>query len=160
MRTPMTNDQLIRDFYAAFDRGDYAFMQYAYHPDATFYDPVFQDLDAREVKAMWQMLLTASSDLKVISSEVSSAETSGSCRWDAWYTFSRTGRKVHNIIQAKFQFKDGKIFRHEDQFDLWRWSRQALGFSGLLLGWSSVIRNKVRGTAKSALQKFLQSSAA
>jgi ketosteroid isomerase-like protein len=152
------NDQLIKDFYDAFNRGDYAFMQQAYHPQATFYDPVFQELDATRVTAMWQMLLTASKDLKVMGSEVTSDQSTGSCRWDAWYTFSRTGRKVHNIVHAKFQFKDGKIFRHEDQFDLWRWARQALGLSGLLLGWSGAVQNKVRITAKSSLDKFLQAS--
>jgi hypothetical protein len=154
----VTNDQLISDFYTAFNSGDYIQMQQAYHADATFYDPVFQDLSAVQVKAMWQMLLTSSKDLKVICSEIKSNELSGSCRWDAWYTFSRTGRKVHNIIYARFQFKDGRIFRHEDRFNFWRWSRQALGFSGLLLGWTSAVRNKVRSTAKSSLDKFLQAS--
>lgn len=149
------HDQLIKDFYAAFNKGDYSFMQQAYHPKATFYDPVFQELNASKVKAMWQMLLTASKDLRVECSEINTNNASGNCRWDAWYTFSKTGRKVHNIVHAKFQFEHGKIIRHEDQFDLWRWSRQALGPSGLFLGWSDIVQGKVRATAKSSLDKFL-----
>ncbi|RAW01736.1 nuclear transport factor 2 family protein [Pseudochryseolinea flava] len=151
----MTHDQLIKDFYSACNQRDYAFMQQAYHPKATFFDPVFQELNAQKVKAMWQMLLTASKDLRVECSNVHSNNASGSCRWDAWYTFSKTGRKVHNIIHAKFQFEHGLIIRHEDQFDLWRWSRQALGTSGLLLGWSDIVQGKVRATAKGSLDKFI-----
>ena len=59
------HEAIIRDFYTAFNRKDYAAMQALYHPQATFYDPVFQQLDAAEVKAMWQMLLTSSRDLAV-----------------------------------------------------------------------------------------------
>jgi hypothetical protein len=77
------------------------------------------------------------------------------CRWEAWYTFSRTGRKVHNIIDASFEFKDGKILVHQDTFDFWRWTRQALGMPGILLGWTPFMRNKVRVTARNGLKKFM-----
>ena len=54
----------------------------------------------------------------------------GSADWTADYLFSKTGRQVFNEIHAEFEFKDGKIFRHHDTFDIWKWSRQALGISG------------------------------
>jgi hypothetical protein len=152
------NKKLIQDFYSAFNARDYVTMQQAYHKQAEFYDPVFQELNSEQVKAMWQMLLTTSKDLVVKVSEISADDASGKCRWDAWYTFSRTGRKVHNIIQARFQFRDGHIINHRDHFSLWRWSRQALGISGVLLGWSPIVRNKVRATAQSALRKYMQSN--
>ena len=62
---------------------------------------------------------------------------------------------MHNIIDAEFEFKDGKIFRHDDQFDFWRWSRQALGPAGLLLGWTPILRNKVQKTARKGLEDFI-----
>ncbi len=31
-------------------------MNSVYHPEVTFYDPVFENLDAAQVKAMWEML--------------------------------------------------------------------------------------------------------
>ncbi|HEX8059406.1 MAG TPA: nuclear transport factor 2 family protein, partial [Cyclobacteriaceae bacterium] len=83
-------------------------------------------------------------------------DQSGSALWEAWYSFSRTGRQVHNIIDAKFEFRDGLIYKHHDHFAFWRWSRQALGTSGTLLGWSPVVRNKVRETARRSLDKFMQ----
>jgi limonene-1,2-epoxide hydrolase len=149
------NEQLISKFYSAFDKKDFATMQSFYHPEARFYDPVFENLNSKEVKAMWEMLVTSAKDLRVEVSEIRADEDSGSCRWDAWYTFTATGRNVHNIIYASFKFKDGKIADHRDHFHLWRWSRMALGLTGSLLGWSSLVRNKVRQTAQSRLNKFM-----
>lgn len=149
------SETLINKFYTAFQAKDYKTMQSCYHDEAVFSDPAFQNLSSKEVKAMWQMLLTASADLRVEFGRVQSNGTSGKAHWEAWYTFTTTGRKVHNIIDAEFEFKDGKIFRHTDKFGFWRWSRQALGTSGLLLGWTPIVRNKVRETAKRRLSKFL-----
>lgn len=155
----MTNDlPVIHRFYTAFQHRDYAAMQALYHPEARFSDSVFQNLNAEEVRAMWQMLLTASKDLRVTFCEVQEDERRGNCRWDAWYTFSRSGRQVHNRIHASFEFKDGLIYRHTDIFDFWRWSRQALGISGLLLGWSSTLKNSVRKAARKNLDAFIARS--
>jgi ketosteroid isomerase-like protein len=154
MRHP--NEELIERFYDAFCTGDFRTMQDCYHDEATFRDPVFQALSSPEVKAMWEMLLKAARDLKINYSYVKANDHEGSAHWEAWYTFSKTGRKVHNVINASFTFRDGKIWRHEDQFDLWRWSRQALGMSGVLLGWSPLVVNKVRGTARRGLEKFMR----
>lgn len=149
------NEQLIHQFYESFQSRDYVSMQSAYHPKADFYDPVFQDLSAPQVKAMWQMLVTTAKDLEITCAEVIADEDSGSCTWQAKYTFTLTGRKVHNIIYASFDFKDGKILRHRDRFDLWRWSRMAFGVTGVLMGWSRVFKNKVRKTARGRLKKFM-----
>jgi len=130
-------------------------MQSCYHDQVTFNDPVFQNLKGNEAKAMWHMLVEAGKDLTLNFSDAKASESQGSCRWEAFYTFSKTGKKVHNIIDADFQFKDGKIFRHTDSFDLWRWSRMAMGTPGVLLGWSPLIRNKVRAIALSNLKKFM-----
>jgi hypothetical protein len=146
------HEALITKFYTAFQQKDFVTMQSCYHPEATFSDPVFPNLNSKEVKAMWQMLLTSSKDLRLEFSEV----TDHSARWDAWYTFSRSGRPVHNIIRSSFTFRDGRIFTQRDDFNFWRWSRQALGLSGTLLGWTPVVSNKVRSTARRALDKFMQ----
>ena len=151
------NKKLIDQFYSAFQQMNYTEMQKAYHPDAQFTDPVFGVLNCQEVRAMWEMLLTRGKDLKVTFNNVHATSTTGSCRWEAWYTFSKTGRHVHNIIQSSFDFKDGKSFRQVDSFDLWRWSRHALGLSGILLGWSPMVQNKVRAGARESLKKFISS---
>jgi hypothetical protein len=82
--------------------------------------------------------------------------TAGKAHWEAHYLFSATGRKVHNIIDGTFTFTpDGLIATHRDRFSFWRWSRQALGAPGLLLGWSPSLKRKVRSTAAGNLKKFL-----
>jgi ketosteroid isomerase-like protein len=149
--------ELINRFYTAFQQRDYAAMQACYHPEAIFHDPVFQTLDSRQVRAMWQMLLTSARDLRVTFGDVSAEGEAGSCQWHAHYTFSRTGRPVHNIVRSVFTFRDGLIITQKDHFNFWRWSRQALGLSGLLLGWSPIVKSKVRKTAQQGLAKFLTS---
>lgn len=151
-----TNKAIIEQFYTAFQQKDYKTMQSLYHKDAVFSDPAFPNLDQRGVQAMWQMLITRGKDLELSFSEVKADENTGSCRWDANYTFSKTGNKVHNIIFATFVFKDGKIIKHTDSFDFYRWSSQALGMMGKLLGWTSFLKNKVQQTANEQLIVFRQ----
>ena len=115
----------------------------------------FRDLDADHVKAMWRMLLSRGKDLRITYTVLEENGTNGKAEWEAFYTFSRTGRAVHNRIKATFTFKDGLIFTHVDHFDFWRWSRQALGLSGWLLGWSPVLRNKVQTTVAVGLKKWM-----
>ena len=150
-----SNEQLIEKFYTSFQQKNWKGMQECYHTDVVFNDPVFQNLKGKEAFAMWHMLISAGKDLTLSFKNIKSNDLSGSCQWDAFYTFSRTGRKVHNIIQAEFKFKNGKIIEHNDSFDLWRWSRMALGVSSVLLGWSPIVQNKIKGTAKSSLRKFI-----
>jgi ketosteroid isomerase-like protein len=148
---------ILQQFYTAFQQRNYKKMQECYHENATFQDPVFGTLTSVEVKTMWEMLLTSARDLTIVFGDIKANECTASCRWEAWYTFSKTGRNVHNIIEASFELKDGKIFRHHDRFDLWRWARQALGFPGMLLGWSPLIQNKIRATAQKSLQRYMAS---
>jgi ketosteroid isomerase-like protein len=149
------HEKLIRSFYTAFQNKDWKGMQACYHNDIVFSDPVFQNLKGGEAKAMWHMLISSARDLTIQFNSVQAANNFGSCHWEAHYSFSRTGRKVHNIIDARFKFKDSLIVHHSDTFNLWKWSKMALGMSGTLLGWSPIVRNKIRGSARSGLNKFI-----
>ena len=85
--------------------------------------------------------------------------TERGAHWEANYRFTATGRMVHNIIEADFEFDAaGLITRQRDRFDFWRWSRQALGAPGLLLGWTPMLRAKVRDQAAKGLQRFMAST--
>lgn len=150
------NKEFIIRFYSFLQTLNYREIQRAYHADAEFSDPIFSTLNSDQVKAMWQMLLTGSKDLQVTFSNVHATQTTGECRWEAWYTFSRTGRQVHNIINSSFEFKDDKIYRQRDSFNLWRWSRYALGPTGLLFGWTPWIQDKVKKAARQGLDKFIE----
>ena len=151
------NQQLITRFYTAFQQLDFKTMQECYHDDAVFFDPVFQDLNAYEVRNMWEMLCRQSKDLSLQFSEVEADDEYGTCKWVASYSFSRSGNKVINRIKAYFKFHEGKIVEHTDDFDLWKWSRQALGVSGWLFGWTEFFQKKIRASAQNKLLHFLES---
>ena len=148
------NEQLIQRFYEAFARRDAEAMAACYHRDVEFSDPVFPSLKGDEARDMWRMLASRAVDLEVRFEVRGADDTKGAAHWDADYLFSKTGRKVNNRIDAEFEFEDGLIRRHRDHFDLWRWSRMALGTPGLLLGWSPVIGNAVRKEAAKGLAAF------
>lgn len=100
------------------------------------------------------MLCLNAKDFELTFSNVETEGDSGSAEWQAWYSFSKTGRKVHNQIKAAFIFKDGLIIDHRDVFDLWKWSRMALGTPGTLLGWSGFMKGKIHENARKSLEKF------
>jgi ketosteroid isomerase-like protein len=148
------NEALVRRFYAAFASRDAEGMARCYHPEIFFTDPVFPRLRGAEAGDMWRMLLSRAGDLAVTLDEAHADAAGGSARWTARYTFSRTGRPVTNRIRAMFAFRDGLISRHYDHFSFWRWSSQALGPAGVVLGWSAPLKWKVRRDAARALEKY------
>jgi len=148
--------QLISDFYTAFQRRDHQAMAACYHPEARFCDPVFE-LQGQEIAAMWQMLCERAQDFSLTFS-VDDSNGKIVARWQAKYLFSQTGRAVVNNVTGNFTFKDGLIYTHDDDFSFWRWSAQALGAPGLLLGWTPLLRNKVRQQAGKGLQAFIKQS--
>ena len=147
------NEELLQRFYRSFHDRDGESMAACYAEDAEFHDPVFH-LQGRDVGLMWRMLCASGKDLTVSAYGISADAKEGRVRWEARYTFSRTGRKVHNVVKGRFRFRDGLIVRHEDVFDFWRWSRMALGPAGWILGWSPLLRNLVRKQALTGLEKY------
>ncbi len=146
---------LIERFYRAFDEGDGDTMAACYAPEVRFSDPVFPDLRGRRAGAMWRMLTATPGDLRVELLEHEADAMRGSAHWKAHYTFTETGRPVVNDIHASFRFADGLIVEHHDEFDFHRWARQALGPVGLLLGWTPLVRAKVRRLAVGRLEEFV-----
>lgn len=149
------NEKLIQDFYSAFQRHDAAGMAACYHPDITFTDSVFQGLKGDRAKAMWYMLTERGKDMQLTVSNIKADDQIGSAHWEAHYTYSATGRKVINKIDSAFKFKDGKIIEQRDTFNLTTWARQALGPSGVLLGWTPFMQNAIRRKALEGLDKFI-----
>lgn len=147
------NRETIERFYAAFGQCNGAAMTAEYARDAHFRDPAFGDLQGSDIGAMWRMLTSRATDLKIELHEHEADEESGSAHWIARYTFS-TGRPVVNDIQAKFRFTDGKIVDHVDDFDFRRWARQALGPSGTLVALLPPLRSKARAKALDQLETF------
>ncbi len=151
------NEELIEIFYTSFQKLDAEAMARCYHPDIRFSDPVFPNLSASEAGAMWRMLCSQAKNFEVTFTDVQANEQKGKAHWEARYDFSATGRRVHNKIDAEFEFQDGKIIKHTDTFDFWKWSSQALGPAGLLLGWTPLLRRKVQKQASERLARFINS---
>lgn len=154
----MNGEALVARFYTAFQAKDVEGMVACYTPDVRFSDPVFPDLVGDRARGMWRMLVARGKDLRLEFRDVRADDRAGTAHWEAWYTFSATGRQVHNVIDASFTFRDGLIATHTDRFDLYRWTRHALGAKGALFGWSPIVQGAIRRQADRSLTKFLAGS--
>ncbi len=146
--------EVIEHLYASFARRDAAALVACYTPDATFRDPVFE-VDGADVAAMWTMFCERGRDLELEWRDVRADDAGGAAHWEPRYTFSVTGRKVHNRIDSRFTFRDGRIATHTDKFDLWRWSRMAIGPKAVLLGWTPFVQKAIRAEARRGLDGWM-----
>ena len=146
--------QLIDTFYTAFNALDAEAMAACYHPDIRFEDPAFGVLEGPHAANMWRMLCQSQQGkaFAVTHRDVQVDGQSGSARWEAHYHYG--ARPVHNRIAAQFEFADGKIIRHTDTFDLYRWARQALGPTGWLIGWTPFFRRRLQAQARARLTRW------
>lgn len=150
-----TSEQLITHFYTCFKNKDFKGMQDCYADNAIFNDAIFKNLNADQTKAMWQMLISKGKDLSLEFKIISATENIAKAHWDAFYTFSTTGKKVINRIDATFEIEHGKIIRHTDNFDFYKWAKQAFGLTGILLGWTGFLNRKVSAQAMKNLENFM-----
>ena len=149
---------IISQFYTAFAKLDAETMNSFYHDDIVFKDPAFGTLKGFEVNYMWQMLCESQvgKDFNVQFSNVMEDAVSGTAHWEADYTFSKTGRKVHNEIDAEFKIKDGKIIEHIDRFNLKKWAAQAMGFKGSILGGTGYFKRKLQFRTRRMLEHYIE----
>ena len=153
-----SNENLIAKFYSAFAAADAKTMSECYHPKVHFVDPAFGLLKEQEVSLMWEMLILKSKgNIKIEFSDIKSDDFTGSAKWKATYNYSKTNRKVVNNVSAQFVFQDGLIIKHTDSFDIWKWSKQAFGLTGYLLGWTGFFQNKINEQALLSLEKYQRS---
>lgn len=146
----MTQSEIITEFYSAFQNLDVETMVSFYHDDIEFTDPGFGTLKGNDAKNMWRMICSRAQNFSLEYSKV----TDNSAHWNTIYTFSATGKTVHNSIDATFEFKNGKISKHTDVFDLHKWATQALGFKGRLIGGTSFFKKKLQKQTASFLTAY------
>tara|TARA_R110000787_G_scaffold59922_13_gene135912 strand:- start:8107 stop:8568 length:462 start_codon:yes stop_codon:yes gene_type:complete len=149
-------NSIIHNFYQAFDQLDAEIMVSYYHKNVVFEDPAFGVLKGEQANNMWRMLCLSQkkNQFNVVPSNITVNENNGSAHWEVHYVFSKTGKKVHNKIDATFEFKDGKIIKHTDYFNLHNWAKQALGFKGYLIGGTSFFKRKLNAQTNRLLKKF------
>ena len=149
--------EVIEKFYTAFAAKDPEAMIACYHKDIQFEDPAFGVLTGEKPGQMWRMLCASqkNKEFLITFSDITYDQGKGTAYWEAKYNFSKTGRKVHNKIDATFEFQDGKIIKHVDTFNLRKWAGQALGFKGALIGGTNFFKNKLQAQTKKALDVFI-----
>lgn len=147
--------ELIERLYGGLDRHDGEAMAACYAPDAVFSDPAFGELRGDEVGGMWRMLCSRAERLDVELVEREAGETTGTARWIARYPFTATGNEVTNDVRSEFRFAGGLIAEQHDSFSFHRWSSQALGLPGKLLGWTPLMRAAIQRRARGDLTKFM-----
>jgi ketosteroid isomerase-like protein len=149
------NEKTLTKFYSAFSNADASTMCECYHPDIKFRDPVFGPLKGNRVCDMWKMLTEKSKGNLIIEfSHIEANEYLGSAKWLATYNFSKTNRKVINQVSSQFHFKNGLIIKHTDDFDIWKWSKQAFGITGVLFGWTGFMQKKIHEKALLSLKNY------
>lgn len=154
----MANEKTLVKLYSAFANADASTMSECYHPNITFHDPIFGLLKGENVSQMWKMLLDRNKGgIKIETSNIKADEHTGSVQWTASYSYSKANRKVVNIIQAQFHFQNGLIIKHMDDYDIWKWSKQALGIKGFLFGWTGYMQKKIQEMALLSLKKYKES---
>lgn len=132
-------------------------MTACYHKNVVFYDPVFGNMRGDRVWAMWFMLIENSeNDLSISFSDVQANDYNASAKWTATYYYGPEKRKVVNQGVGTFYIQNGKILQHTDHFDLWSWSRQALGLKGYLLGWTKSMKLKIQQESSKRLSRYHQ----
>jgi hypothetical protein len=147
--------ELIDTFYSAFQKKDSETMMGCYLSEATFNDEVFKNLNGNQAGKMWEMLLKNGKDMKMVYEITDDNVAFPKAKWTATYTFSKTGRKVVNVIYADFVIKEGKILTHTDTFDFHRWAKQAFGPMGVLLGWTGFFKTKIQKTVSQTLENYI-----
>ncbi|EPR73675.1 hypothetical protein ADIWIN_1312 [Winogradskyella psychrotolerans RS-3] len=150
-------ENIVEKFYTALKKCDGPTMASCYHKDVVFEDPAFGILKGERAKAMWLMLCESQKGkgFNVEFSDINANDKTGSAHWEAIYNFSKTGRKVHNKIDASFEFKDGLIIKHTDEFNLHKWAKQAMGIKGIFFGGMQFFKNKLQSQTNYLLDKFM-----
>jgi ketosteroid isomerase-like protein len=146
------NAVLLQRLFTSLDQHDHAAMADCYHREATFRDIAFDLSGKKEIHAMWHMICEG--DIRTKFAIVDANNSSGRVNVVDDYTFTATGRKVHNIIDSRFQFRDGVIVKHEDFCDARQWAAMAVGgVGGFLAGRFRILRER---KARKKLDAFRQ----
>ena len=107
------NATLLTRLFTALNDHDAAAMSACYCEDAQFHDIAFDLHGQQEVRAMWTMI--CKTDIKATFEVVEADNKSGRVKLIDDYTFRDTGRRVHNVIDSRFTFRDGLIATHMDE---------------------------------------------
>lgn len=128
------NTELLKRLFTALNDHDHRAMAACYHPAATFHDIAFDLRPANRIHGMWHMVCEGS-DITATVQSVDANDVEGRAQVVDEYTFRDTNRRVRNVIDSRFRFKDGLIIEQNDSCDERAWASMALGgVTGFLAG--------------------------
>lgn len=150
------NDAVVHDLMAALARHDVEGLERCYHPDVSYGDPMFPELEGRDrVLALWRMVFDRTTGLRVAHRAVTTDKYRGSAACVFTYVIAESGREIETRTEALFHFEDGLIVRHHNEYDFRHWSKVVLGRpTGLISGWTPRLRDSIRSGARKALQAY------
>ncbi|MFK7950487.1 MAG: nuclear transport factor 2 family protein [Saprospiraceae bacterium] len=155
MQLAEKNQQLIQVFFTAFANKDLDTMLDCYHKNVIYDDVGFGKQEGEKAKKVWRFLIQNVDKNAIITfSNIQISASTGQANWTTKYTFGK--RKITNQITATFRFQDGKIIYHKDDYSLWKWSQQAFGLIGFLIGWLPLFRWLIRWQMQRNLQRFVK----
>src|SRR3954451_14875955 len=158
---PMHGDAvLLQKLFTALNQHNDEAMAECYHPNAAFHDIAFDLRGKEQIHGMWQMICQGRSNIRATFTIVHADDKTGHVRVVEDYTFyasddspPSSGRKVHNVIDSRFRFRDGLIIKHRDFCDARAWGRMAIGgVAGFLAGRLRFLRSR---KARQKLDGFL-----
>lgn len=153
----MTKLEILQNYYDVFQNLELDKMSNYYHSDVEFYDHAFGTLNKDELMAMWSMLFhKAFKSLTIEVSNIKVVDNIGFAHVECYYTYSLTNRKVHNIIDTTIKFKEDKIIKQIDIFNLKRWAEQSLGWKQSVFAGTTFFKNRLQKQTGTALDKYLK----
>jgi limonene-1,2-epoxide hydrolase len=157
---PVTDIETIYHFYNCFQERDVEGMISCYHPKIVFIDPAFGTLEGERVFNMWRMLISRLDDhSKIEITSVYALNRKASCNWTADYLFGKSKRQIHNEIESHFRFEGNRIIEQRDVFDIWEWSKQAIGIMGYAFGWTYTMNKMIIKQSNQYLDYYINKQA-
>ena len=145
-----SHTEVLTRLFTALDRHDHEAMAACYAENARFRDIAFKLQGRTRIHAMWHMICDG--DIKTTFKIDEVDDRTGFVTVVDDYTFRAKGRKVHNVIQSRFRFKDGSIVEQQDSCDSRQWASMAIGgVGGFLAG--RIPRLRRRGSDSSSAPK-------
>lgn len=145
---------VVRRFYDAFEKGDFATLESLYAPNVHWQDTIF-NYDGREnVMGVWRFEVDPKKGGKITYKILSSEGDKVVVSWSDDYSFF--GNPVNHAITATLTVKDGQIVDHREDYSWDEWAKQAFAFKNLDLG--NFATTKVgKVVMEGALRAFLYS---
>jgi ketosteroid isomerase-like protein len=146
------NADLLQRLFTNLNHHDHQEMAACYDARATFRDIAFDLRGIKSIHAMWHMI--CQTDIRASFQLLEVDDRVGHVNLVDDYTFSSTGRAVHNVIDSYFRLRDGLIIEHRDSCDARVWAAMALGgVSGFMAGRFRFLRSI---KARHMLQEFVE----